>query len=78
MWKSGTGALKRVRVAVCRMKSIDFCNDTIEITGIHFSYNKKKWNEKYFLESITKTQNVLEVWKMHCLGLEGKIIVYKT
>ena len=38
----GTGVLKSVRVAVCGMKSIDFCNDTIEITGIYFSYNKKK------------------------------------
>ena len=59
-------------------KSIDFYNDTIKITGIHFSYYKKKWNEKKLLESITKIQNVLKVWRKFRLTLEGKIIVFKT
>ena len=54
------------------------CNDTIKITGIHFSYNKKKRNEKNFLDSITKIQNVLKFWRMRRLALEGKIIVFKT
>ena len=60
------------------MKCIDLCIDTIKITGIHFSYNKERRNEKNFLESITKTQNVLKVWRMRRLTLEGKIIVFKT
>ena len=75
---AGIGVLKSVKVAVCGMKCTDLCNDTIKITGIHFSYNKEKWNEKIFLESITKIQNVLKVWRMHRLTLEGKIIVFKT
>ena len=75
---AGTGVLKSVKVTVCGMKCIDFCNGTIKITGIHFSYNKEKRNEKNFLESITKIQNVLEVWQMCHLTLEGKIIVFKT
>ena len=70
--------LKSVKVAVCGMKCIDLCNDTIKITGIHFSHNKEKRNEKIFLESITKIQNVLKVWRMRRLTLEGKIIVFKT
>ena len=48
------GVLKNVKVTVCGMKCIDLCNDAIKITGIHFSYNKEKRNEKNFLESITK------------------------
>ena len=43
---SGIGVLKSVEVAVCGMKCIDLCNDTINITGIHFSYTKEKQNEK--------------------------------
>ena len=34
--------------------------------------------KKNFLQSITKIQHVLKVWQMHCLTLEGKIIVFKT
>ena len=75
---AGIGVLKSVKVAVCGMKCIDLCNDTIKITGIRFSYNKKKRNEKIFLDSITKIQNVLKFWRMCRLTLEGKIIVFKT
>ena len=39
---AGIGVLKSMKVAVCGMKCIDLCNDTIKITGIHFSYNKKE------------------------------------
>ena len=70
--------LKSVKVTVCGMECIDLCNDKIKIIGIHFSYNKEKRNEKKFLESITKIQNVLKVWPMNCLTLEGKIMVFKT
>ena len=59
---AGIGVLKSMKVAVCGMKCIDLCNDTIKVTGIHFSYSKEKRNEKKFLESITKIQNVLKVW----------------
>ena len=72
---AGIGVLK---VAFCGMKFIDLCNDTIKITGIHFSNSKEKRIEKNFLESITKIQNVLKVWRMRRLTLEGKIIVFKT
>ena len=37
---------------------------------------KSKW--KKILESITKIWNVLKVWQMRRLTLEGKIIVFKT
>ena len=75
---AGIGVLKSVKVAVCGIKCINLCNDTIKSTGIHFSYNKEKSNEKKILESITKIQNVLKVWRMRHLTLEGKIIVFKT
>ena len=64
------GLLKSKKATVCGMTCIDLCNDTIKITGIHFSYN--------IFESITKIQNVLKAWQMRRVILEGKIIVFKT
>ena len=75
---AGIGALKSVKLAVGGMKCVDLCKDTIKITGVHFSYNKTKQDEKNFLETITKIQNVLRIWRIRSLTLEGKIIVFKT
>ena len=78
-WEIGsTGVQKSVKPAVCGMKCIDLCNETMKYTGIHVSYKTEKWNEKNFLESITKIQNVLKVWWVCHLTHEGKIIVFKT
>ena len=56
------------------MKCIDLCNDTIKVTGIHFSYNKVKLNEKK--KNSRKPNKNSEYFKS--LGNEGKIIVFKT
>ena len=58
------------------MKCVDLWKDTVKITGAHFSYNKTKQDETNFLETITKIQNVLRIWRMQSLTLEGKIIVF--
>ena len=34
--------------------------------------------KKKILETITKIQNVLKVWQLHHLTLEGKIIIFKS
>ena len=75
---AGLGVLKSVKVAVYSMKCVDLCKDAMRITGIHFSNNKTKQDEKNFLETISKIQNVLKIWRMQSLTLEGKIIVFKT
>ena len=75
---AGLGVLKIVKVAVYSMKCVDLCKDTMRITGIHFSNNKTKQDEKNFLETISKIQNVLKIWRMRSLTLEGKIIAFKT
>ena len=46
----GIGVLKSVKVAVCGTKRTDLCNDTLQITVVHFSYNKEKRNEKFSRE----------------------------
>ena len=70
--------LKSVKVAVCAMKCVVVCKDTIRVTRLHFSYNTTKQGDKNFLETISKIQNVLKIWRMQSLTLEGKIIVFKT
>ena len=60
------------------MKCVDLCKDTIRIIGVLFSHNKTKQDEKNFLETISKIQNVLKIEIMRSLTLEGKIIVFKT
>ena len=39
---------------------------------------KRKQDDKNLLETITKIQNVLKIWRTRCLTLEGKIKVFKT
>ena len=65
------------KVAVCGMKCVALCKDTVIITGVHFSYNKTKQDRKNFLETITKIQNVLKIWRMRSLILKGNITVFK-
>ena len=60
------------------MKCVDLCKDTMNITGVQFSYKKTKQDEKNFLETITKIQIGLRIWKMQSLALESKTIVFKT
>ena len=75
---AGTGVLKSVKVAVCGMKCVDLCKDTIRITGVHFSYNKTKQDVKNVLETISKIQNALKIWRMRSLTPEGKVIDFET
>ena len=75
---AGIGVLKSVKVAVCGMKCVDLCKDTIRITDVHLWYNITKQDVKNALETISKIQNVLKIWRMRSLTLEGKVIVFKT
>ena len=75
---SMNGTSMSVKMALCGMKSINLNFETIKILGTHFSYNKKLEQEKNFYEHINKIQNVLNIWRMRDLSLEGKITVFKS
>ena len=45
---SGIGVLKSVEVAVCGMKCIDLCNDTIKLLGSTFRTTRKSEMKKIF------------------------------
>ena len=69
------GSLKAVKVAVCGIKYANLNVNTIEILGIHFSYNNKFNMEKHFLTPISNIQNVLKKMRMRNLPLEGKKVI---
>ena len=74
----GIGVKKRVKVAFYGMKNIDLKKNTVNILGVHYSYNKKLENEKNFKNHIQKIETVLNIWMMRNLTLEGKIPIFKT
>ena len=56
----------------------DLTNDVIKILGIYFSYNKKLEQEKNILNHTVKIQNILKLWKLRNLIIEGRITVFKS
>ena len=75
---AGIGILKGVSVELCGMKCIDLTKNSVKILGIHFSYNKKNKNEQNFIKLIKKIENVLKIWRIRNLTVQGKITVFKT
>ena len=68
----------RLERGVSGMECIDLTNNSIKILGIHFSYNKKFENEENFIELIKKIENVLKIWRIRNLTVQGKITIFKT
>ena len=52
--------------------------DVIKILGIYLSCNKKLEQEKNVLNHIVKIQNILKLWKLRNLTIEGRIVVFKS
>ena len=75
---AGIGVLKGVSVELCGMKCIDLTKNSVKILGIHFSYNKKIENEENFIKLIKKIENVLKIWRIRNLTVQGKITIFKT
>ena len=62
---------KRVKMAVCGIKYINFTTETIKILGVHFFYNQKSQIPKNLAKSTSNRQNVLNLWTMRNITLEG-------
>ena len=65
-------------MTLCGMDCINLMEDVIKILGIYFSYNKKLEQEKNFLNHIVKIQNILKLWKLRNLTIEGRIVAFKS
>ena len=75
---AGIGVKNGVKMALCGMECIDLTSNVIKILGIYFSYNKKLEQEKTFFNHIAKIQNILKLWKLRNLSIEGRIVVFKS
>ena len=65
-------------MALCGMECINLMHDVLKILGIYFFDNKKFEQEKNFLNHIVKIQNILKLWKLRNLAIEGRIVVFKS
>ena len=61
---AGTRSLKGVKRAVCCMKNIDLTKESVLIIGISLSYNKTIKKELSVRTTTSKTQAVLNLWRM--------------
>ena len=63
---------------LCGMKCIDLRKNKVKILGIHFSYNKNIENDENFIKLIKKIENILKIWRIRNLSVQGKITIFKT
>ena len=70
---AGIGVLKRVAMELCRMECIDLTKISVKILGIPFSDNKK-----IEIEDNLQLENVLKIWRIKILTVQGKITIFKT
>ena len=75
---AGVGVLKWVVMELCGMECIDLIKNSVKILGIHFSYKKKIENEENFIKLIKKIENVLKIWRIRNLTVQGQITIFKT
>ena len=72
------GALRGVKVAICRIKCIDLTKEAIKILEVFFSYDKNLQPENNFRKTILNIQRILKMWRRRNPTLEGKIIIFET
>ena len=74
----GIGVVKDANVVLCGLKSVNLTKESIKILGVHLSYNEKLQNELNFCTTIKNICNVIKLWRMKHLSLEGKITIFKS
>ena len=70
---AGINVLKGVSMELCGMECIDLTKNSVKVLGIYFSCNKKIEKEENFIKLIKKIENVLKIWRMRNLTVEGSL-----
>ena len=70
---NGQGSPKGVLESVCGLKSFNLTADTINILGVHFSYNDTLKVPNNFLDTLKSIKQVLRFWNSRMLSLERRI-----
>ena len=76
---AGIGAKKNeFGESVSELKKVKLCDDSVQILGIHYTYNERLFVEKNFTTVVKKIASNIAMWKWRCLTLSGKVTVFKT
>ena len=75
---AGIGVLKNLNVALCGMKNINLTKESIKILEVHIFYNEKIQDDLNCTKTIKNLSNVIKLWHMRKLTLEGKITIFKS
>ena len=60
------------------MKNINLTKESIKILGVYISYVKKIQDDMNFTKTIKNLCNIIKLWSMRKLTLEGKITIFKS
>ena len=71
----GLGPLKGLEMAVCCIQSADLTRHAIKI--LDNLYNRNLMNQKTYCLAFTNIQDILKLWSMRNLSIEGKIVIFK-
>ena len=75
---AGIGTKNGAQVALWDIKCVNLRNESIQILGVHFSYNKQIILETNFTDVVQKIENVVSVWRWRNLTLSGKITIFNS
>ena len=64
-------------MTLCGMECTDLRSDVINFKYLLFLQQKLE-QEKNFFNHIVKIQNILKLWKLRNLSIEGRIVVFKS
>ena len=75
---AGIGSPKDAKVVLLGLERLDLTKESIKILSVHVSYNKKLQDDKHFCMTVKNICNVIKLWRMRHLSLEGKITIFKS
>ena len=75
---AGISLLKYAKVALCGLKSLDLTKESLQIIGVHICYNTKLQDDTNLYMTVKNICNVIKLWRMRHLSLEGKITIFKS
>ena len=75
---AGIGSLKYAKMVICGLKSLDLIKESIKISDVHISCNKKLQDDVNFCMTVKNICNVIKLWRMRHLSPEGKITIFKS
>ena len=60
------------------MKCLDLTKECIKVLGVHILYNRTLQDHKSFCDTVKNISNIIKLWRMSHLSLEGKIAIFKS